>query len=118
LILIAFSLLFVKESFSQAERVAGPVEKRITDSLCIALNRLDMAKIGNDKEAESAFMDCFMKESALFEDVANERSVQMDDKEGMQQIGVDIGKNLMEMKCDAFMKPAVKMAYKSGASEQ
>lgn len=117
-ILISFSLLFVQKSFPQAERVPGPAEKRITDSLCTALNRLDMAKIGNGKEAETAFMDCFMKQSALFEDVANERSVQMDDKEGMHQIGVDIGKNLLKMKCDAFMKLAVKMADKSGASEQ
>jgi hypothetical protein len=117
-ILTAVSLLFVQKAFSQVERVAGPAEKRITDSLCIALNRLDMAKIGNGKEAESAFMDCFMKQSALFEDVANERNLQMDDKEGMHQIGVDIGKNLLKMKCDAFMKLAVKMVDKSGASEQ
>src|ERR1700743_131282 len=116
--LIVFSLLFVQKSFSQVERVPGPAEKRITDSLCAALNRLDMAKIGNGKEAESAFMDCFMKQSAMFEDVANERNVKMDDDAAMHQMGVDIGKNLLKMKCDAFMKLAVKMADKSGANEQ
>lgn len=116
-ILIASSLLFVQKSFSQAERVPGPAEKRITDSICTALNRLDMNKIGNGKEAESAFMDCFMKQSAMFEDVANERNVKMDDNAAMHQMGVDIGKNLLKMKCDAFMKLAIKMADKSGTNE-
>src|ERR1700754_4251046 len=116
-VLIASSLLFVQKSFSQAERVPGPAEKRITDSICTALNRLDMNRIGNGKEAESAFMDCFMKQSAMFEDVANERNVKMDDDAAMHQMGVDIGKNLLKMKCDAFMKLAIKMADKSGTNQ-
>ena len=55
-------------------------------------------------------MDCFMKQSAMFEEVANERKVRMDDNAGMHQLGMDIAKNLMNMKCEGFLKLAVKMA--------
>jgi len=114
--LSVLSFLFVQKSFSQTDRTPGPAEKKITDSLCAALNRLDMSKIGNGQEAETAFMDCFMKQSAMFEDVANERNVQMDDNAEMHKIGIDIGKNLLRMKCDAFLKLAAKMANKDKES--
>ncbi|MFI5137093.1 MAG: hypothetical protein ACHQIM_04645 [Sphingobacteriales bacterium] len=110
--------LFIQKSFSQSDRVAGPAEMKLTDSLCASLNKLDLSKIGNGKEAQSAFMDCFMKQSALFEDVAAERHVAMDDNAAMHKIGVDIGKNLMKEKCDAFLKLAVKMAEKTTESDE
>ena len=116
-VFISLSFLFVQKSFSQAERVPGPAEKRLTDSLCTAIGRLDMSKIANGEEAKSAFMECFMKQSAMFEDVAEERKIQMDDEPAMHQLGVDIGKNLLKIKCDGFMKLAVKMADKTGANE-
>ncbi len=75
--LFIFFFLFIQKSFSQAERVPGVAEKKLTDSLCAALNKLDMSKVGIGKDAKSAFMDCFMKLSNMFEDVANERSVEM-----------------------------------------
>ncbi len=103
------STLFLGKSFAQSERVIGPAERKITDSLCVAISRLDISKINNQKEAEDAFMDCFMKQSAMFEEVANERNVQMDDHVAMHQLGIDIGKNLLNMKCGAFLKLAVKM---------
>jgi len=114
-VFVILSCLFIQRSFAQTERVPGPAERRITDSLCVEINRLDMSKVGTGKAAESAFMDCLMKQSALFEDVANERKVQMEDKAAMRQIGSDIAKNLLKMKCDGFMKLALKMADKSGA---
>ena len=114
-VFVISSCLFIQRSFAQTERVPGPAERRITDSLCVAINRLDMSKVGTGKAAESAFMDCFMRQSALFEDVANERKVQMEDKTAMHQMGSDIAKNLLKMKCDGFMKLALKMADKSGA---
>jgi hypothetical protein len=97
------------KSFAQSERVIGPVERKMTDSLCTALSKLDMSQINDQKEAESAFMDCFIKQSAMFEAVANERNVQMTDKPAMRQLGVDLGKDLLNMKCAAFLKLAVKM---------
>lgn len=108
--LLFFLILFIGKSFAQAVRNIGPAEKKITDSLCIALSRLDISKINNQKDAEAAFLDCFMKQSAMFEEVTNERKVQMNDHVAMHQLGVDIGKNLFNMKCDAFLKLAMKMA--------
>lgn len=112
------SILFIGRSFAQAERVVGPAERKITDSLCTAISKLDVSKINNQKEAEDAFMDCFMKQSAMFEEVTNERKVRMDDHVAMHQLGVDIGKNLFNMKCDAFLKLAVKMAPGKAESDK
>ena len=105
---------FTLKSFAQSERIPGPAEKKITDSLCATLSKVDISKINSVKEAQSVFMDCFMKQSAMFEDVANERNVQMDDKNAMHQLGEDIGKNLLKEKCDAFLKISMKMAEKGG----
>ncbi len=112
------TFLFFQKSFSQSERIPGPAEKKITDSLCVAINRLDMSKIGNGKEAISAFTDCFMKQSAMFEDVANERHADMADDAAMRQLGEDIAKNLLKEKCDGFLKLAVKMADKSANEDE
>ena len=107
--LLFISILFIGKSFAQSVRNVGPAERKITDSLCAAISRLDISKINNPKEAEAVFMDCLMKQSAMFEEVTNERKVQMVDHRAMRQLGTDIGKNLFNMKCDAFLKLAVKM---------
>ena len=57
-------------------------------------------------------MECFSKNSALLEAVADERKISMDDNDGMHKIGVDIGKDLLALKCDGFMQLAMKMAKK------
>jgi hypothetical protein len=118
LTLLCCSILFIGKSFAQSERVVGPAEKKITDSLCVAISRLDMSQINGKKDAEAAFMNCFMKQSAMFEEVANERKIRMDDNGAMHQLGIDIAKNLLKMKCDKFLTLAVKMAPSSEENEE
>ncbi|MGZ3766527.1 MAG: hypothetical protein ACXVB0_21645 [Mucilaginibacter sp.] len=113
LLILLLPVLFSQRSSAQADHVPGPAEKKLTDSLCAALGRLDLSKIGSGKDAEDAFMNCFMQQSSMFESVATERKVAMDDDVAMHQIGVDIGKNLLKEKCDAFLKLAMKIAEKS-----
>ena len=117
LFLLFLSLIFQK-ALSQSGRVVGPAEKTFTDSLCATISRLDLSKINTAKEANSAFMDCFMKQSAMFEDVAVERNVTMDDNAAMHQMGLDIGKNLLKEKCEAFLKLASIMAKKDKNNEE
>lgn len=114
LLLTLISACFIQVSFAQSP---GPVEQKLTDSLCKAISRLDLSKIQNGKAAEAAFMDCFMQQSAMFVDLAEERHVSMDDDNAMHKIGVDIGKNLFKQKCDGFLKLAIKMADKESTNE-
>nr|DAH99257.1 MAG TPA: hypothetical protein [Caudoviricetes sp.] len=114
LLLTLISACFIQVSFAQSP---GPVEQKLTDSLCKAISRLDLSKIQSGKAAEAAFMDCFMQQSAMFVDLAEERHVSMDDDNAMHKIGVDIGKNLFKQKCDGFLKLAIKMAEKEGTNE-
>ncbi|MDN5286717.1 MAG: hypothetical protein JWR38_2991, partial [Mucilaginibacter sp.] len=107
LLLTLICACFIQLSFAQSP---GPVERKLTDSLCKAISRLDLSKIQDGKAAETAFMECFMQQSAMFVDLAEERHVSMEDDNAMHKIGVDIGKNLFKQKCDGFLKLAVKMA--------
>lgn len=115
LLLLILAIFFAPQLLAQNNRVVGPAEKRITDSLCGCITRLDQSKITNSKEATDAFIDCFSKQSALLEDVTAERKVNMDDNGAMHDLGVDIGKNLLKEKCGGFMQLAVKMAQKNDA---
>jgi hypothetical protein len=96
----------------------GPAEKKLTDSLCSCITHLDQSTIHTKKEATDAFMDCFGKQSDMLVDVAKEKNVSMEDNAAMHDLGVEIGKNLLNEKCPGFMQLAVKMAQKDqdGAS--
>ena len=97
---------------SKAQTAVGPAEKKMTDSLCNALSRLDMSTIHTKEEANEAFMECFGRYASILIEVAEEHKVEMSDGEGMRLIGQGIGKNLMRENCPSFMKIAVKMAGK------
>jgi len=117
-LLFIIALLFIQKSFSQVVRVPGPAEQKLTDSLCAALNRLDLSKINSSTEAKSAFMNSFMQQAPMLEAVANERKVAIEDKTAMHQVGLDIGKDLLKENCSAFLKLAAKMAEKEGGDKE
>ncbi|MBB6112509.1 hypothetical protein [Mucilaginibacter lappiensis] len=114
LLLTLICACFIQVSLAQSP---GPVERKLTDSLCKAISKLDLSKIQDGKAAKAAFMECFMQQSAMFIDLAEERHVSMEDDNAMHQIGTDIGKNLFKQKCDGFLKLAVKMADKENNTE-
>ncbi len=109
LILIVSALLVSNKSVAQTRNV-GPVEQKVTTALCDCLNKIDLSKITNKKEANDAFMSCFISQSNFFVDLTTERNISMTDNKAMHELGLDIGKNLLNQKCDAFLKLAVKMA--------
>jgi hypothetical protein len=115
---ISLILLLCASFFnSRAQTQIGPVEQKFTDALCGSLNQLDMSKINSSKEADQAFMQCFMAHSDMFSALADEKKVSMEDQQAMHDLGVGIGKNLLNEKCDGFLKLAVKMADKSSDNE-
>ena len=112
-ILIAFSFLFVQKSFSQTERVIGPIEKRMTDSLCSSISRLDLSKIRTQEEAVAAYTQCVEEHADLLNDLATERNADITDVTAMKRIGIDLAFDLYKMKCEKFTKLSTVMAMKT-----
>jgi hypothetical protein len=111
---LIFSIFYAATLHAQTAAM-GPVEKKLTDSLCSCITHLDQNKLHTKKEATDAFMDCFTKQSDLLVEVAQEKKLDMTDNAAMHDLGVEIAKNLMNEKCAGFMQLAVKMAQKGDA---
>lgn len=118
LLILIITALWVSNKSNAQTRNIGPVEQKITMALCDCLNKIAPAKITNKKEANDAFMSCFMSQSDLLVDLAAERNVQITDKAAMREVGIDIGKNLLSQKCEAFLKLAVKMSDHSDSTPE
>lgn len=99
---------------SQTNHVPGPVERRITDSICACVTKLDMAKITNKQEAVEAYTNCITQKSDMLVDLANEDNVEMTDVDAMKKIGVNIAVNLMKQGCPNFTKLGLFFAKKDG----
>jgi len=110
--IVAVLLFFAAAQFTKAQtKVAmGPAVKKMNDSLCNCMSKVDFDKIHNGKDAESAFSDCFTKHADLLVDVAAEKKISITDDTAMNKLGEEIGKNLMSENCSAAVKLGVKMA--------
>jgi hypothetical protein len=117
LLILIITALWVSNKSTAQTRNVGPVEQKVTTALCDCLNKIDLSKITNKKEANDAFMGCFMNQSNFFVDLAAERNIAMTDNAAMHELGLDIGKNLLNQKCDAFLKLAAKTADHRGEPE-
>ncbi|MEZ2336311.1 hypothetical protein [Mucilaginibacter sp. RCC_168] len=112
--LLLFTIIFMIMCGAVNAQMAtpGPVEQRMTDSLCKSLARLDISKISTKEEAVKAYTECVMAHADLLPDLAAERKVDMTDQSAMRAVGIDLAKNLVKQKCDYFLKLAVKMNSK------
>lgn len=106
----AFIIIAIAFNAKAQTKTAGPAERKLMDSLCIDLGKIDLTQITTKEEAHTAFMDHFTGLAYMLLDVAKERGVDASDQDAMQAIGVEIGQNLVREKCAAFMKLASKMA--------
>ncbi|MES2279144.1 MAG: hypothetical protein V4592_24140 [Bacteroidota bacterium] len=104
--------LTVTGILAKAQTAMGPVEKRLTDSICNCVAKLDMAKITTKQQAIEAYSNCVAQHADLLPDLAAEKKVNMEDQDAMRTIGIELAKNLMRMKCDGFIKLSVAMAKK------
>jgi hypothetical protein len=112
---LSLLILIVAVITAQAQtKAAGPVERKLMDSLCVSLGKIDQEKITTKEEATTAFMDCFRSLSYMLLDVAQERGIDASDNAAMNAVGKEIGQNLVREKCTAFIKLASKMAGVNG----
>lgn len=104
-------LLAVNQSEAQtAAPTIGPAEKKITDSICNCITKVDLSKVHGKKEATQVFTDCFAGQSALLMDVAAEKGVSVTDDAAMNKLGNEIGQNLLRQNCSAILKLGVLMS--------
>jgi hypothetical protein len=106
LFLLASLLLYNAEA--QISQM-GPVEKALTDSVCNCMTAVDLNKVSNKKDAMTVITDCFGKRTDLLMKVADEKHVNPADHDAMKQIGIDIGKDIMNGNCTAFLKISEKL---------
>jgi hypothetical protein len=109
LLLLSFTITCI---LAKAQAPMGPIEKRLTDSICNCVAKLDMAKITTKQQAVEAYTNCVEQHADLLPDLAAEKNVSMEDHDAMRTVGIDLAKNLLKMKCDAFIKLSVAMAKK------
>ncbi|MBS1503130.1 MAG: hypothetical protein JST32_13765 [Bacteroidetes bacterium] len=114
LVIVGFYSLNV---FAQSERVLGPVEKRLVDTLCNGVNRIDLSKVNTQEEAVAAYTQLVMDHADMLGDLAAERHVDMGDMDAMKRVGVDLAVDLYKMKCEKFTELSKKMAMKVAQKE-
>jgi len=117
LLAIVFAGLFMESALAQDVHTPGPMEKKLTDSVCGCVSKMDVSKIKTKQEAESAFASCVGQHADILQAVAEERHVELSDDKAMEQVGIDLAFSLMKQKCPGFMQLAVVMGQKDGAAE-
>jgi hypothetical protein len=88
----------------------GPAEKKITDTLCDCMTKIDLSKIITKEDASNAFQVCFSKHTNMLLAVAQEKKVDISDQQAMHDVGIEIGKDLLRENCGSFLNLSVKMA--------
>jgi len=116
-IILLFALTSIVFSAAAQNKAASPTEQALADTICKDLSKLDMKRITTKDEAVSAFTNCFLAHTDMLMKVAEEQHVDATDEAAMQKIGGQIGKDLMAMNCDAFIKISVKMVQDDKTAE-
>lgn len=110
LLLLVLAIAFYTNS--QAQNKIGPAQRKMLDTLCNCMNKVDLTKIKTPDEAEAAFENCFNDHLELLAEVAIEENVDLSTNEGQGKVGSLIGVNLLQEKCASFLRLAGIMAKK------
>lgn len=96
---------------TQAQNVAklGDTEQQMNDILCDCITKQDLSQVSGKQQATKVLTDCMSQRTDLIMKIAEERKVDFTDQEGMQKIGLEIGKNLMSKNCSAALQLGLKM---------
>jgi hypothetical protein len=97
---------------AKAQNKIGPVQRKMLDTLCNCMSKIDMTKIKTPDEAETAFSNCFNDHLDMLIDVAKEERLDFTIPEDQEKVGALIGQNLLQDKCAIFFKLAALMAKK------
>ena len=92
--------------------------KTAADTICHCLDRIKTAELAPEKVKELA-MECFTT-SAMdhYVKLAEERGIDIMDQEAMRKLGIEVGKELLKMKCGSYLKVSAIMAGKDDDSQE
>ncbi|MFD0765150.1 hypothetical protein ACFQZI_09815 [Mucilaginibacter lutimaris] len=96
---------------SQAQNKIGPIQRKMLDTLCNCMSKVDLTKIKTPDDAEEVFTNCFNDHLDLLVDVAQELGMNnITENDASTKVGEIIGQSLLQDKCPAFLKLAGIMA--------
>jgi hypothetical protein len=115
-------ILFLILSFAylvKAEAQTAPVsvEKSLTDTICSCMTATDFSKVNNKKDAMDVITDCFGRKTDLLMKLADEKHIDPTDQAAMKQLGIQIGKDLLNENCSAFLKISEKLSINKSEEE-
>jgi hypothetical protein len=105
-LLTCLAFLLTLTGFAQSTPQAAPKStlNKTVDTICNCLNKQTFTST-DKKQLEQAITTCFT--SAGMEGLivlAEERGLDITDEKAMEGLGIEIGKELIKQKCDAFIK--------------
>jgi len=111
LLFVAAVTFLTTRTVAQTKEIS-PAERKITDSVCVALNKLDVSNVKTKKDAIAVYTECISRKVDLLQEWATEQGIDFADTEAMRAIGIKLAQNLMKENCTNFMKLATKMGGK------
>lgn len=89
--------------FSPAQEATPAMQKAAT-KVCNCLDKIDF-KSPDTKKSKEESMNCFTNEVlADYVAIAEERKVDITDKDAMQALGVELGKYLLKIECKGYIE--------------
>ncbi|MBE9583939.1 hypothetical protein IM792_05720 [Mucilaginibacter sp. JRF] len=116
-LLLVILSAFAFSASAQTETKPGPAEQKLLDSLCNALNKLDLSAVKTKQQATELFMNTFSSYADQLIDVATEKGVNPADQPAMRTVGQSIGISLVKQKCQGFIKLSMIMAGQQNEQE-
>jgi hypothetical protein len=77
-----------------------------------------MSKISNKADAMAAYTACVEKHLDILKDLADERKVDINNRDAMEKVGIDLAMNLLAQNCSGFKQLALTMAGKNNGSDE
>lgn len=105
-----FCLAITSTALSQADEL----KKKIIDSTCECLNNIPGIETKTKEEIQILIGECMVKTSMNnFIKLAEEKNIDLSDQEGMKQLGIEIGVDMIKSDCKIIQKIMLGIANKS-----
>lgn len=108
LLLLALTFLCLS-TVTKAQTAPSAIEKKLTDSVCVALDKIDVSKATDKKTAIALYTEALTHHVDILQEWASEQGVAFSDTKAMETLGIKLAQNLMKQNCPNFMKLATKM---------
>jgi hypothetical protein len=103
--IIFLALLFFFSTGSAQEK---NLMQKTADTICQCMDNVKIKDSTNTQEVQDAFMACFTTAGMRYVlQLADERKLDLTDQKAMENLGMEIGKELLKQNCKTFIKYSV-----------